>query len=1486
MINFSVHYPYQFDVVNSGELSEGDVTIAFTSGDYAFNVRAVRKGLELLSPGSYIGFVFKTGTTVGSSLPLTCTPSSSGLMPREFFKPFEFGFKYEDIASISSTYPNVIGQSEKDVIEYQKINILNNEASSPSNPRVFSWKGRLYLVGNGSAQSYNGTIPCVNLFRWNDLREGFEKIYVFYTESSSFTPQSCDYVVHNDELFIFFLSDVNYLTCYKATDSMATSWEKVSTKELPLLPEPWTYPNFRYRLRVASDSQAIMVVLMLAWSRVSGSKTYRESEFVQLVSLDDGISFDSAGDSSGFLVESSILGTVHYRQSKNILGLFTVSVSPESPEKITPLNINFDMYYDKNIGSFVIMKCGEGDDVNVEILQPREQKLPNKCYLVGIKNLSGNYFMWESCLKLPLDYNITIPDINSYQNPWSSVFEERIEDVNTIYYNQVTAVGIVIPPHARAMVLTDVCVVPGDGINDLIVTSKNYNYSLGGIFNEGYSDPYGTERLLVKDGETSSYYGVDEKANGVLCTEFCFLNQDAIAPGSYQGKIYSYGGKFHDDISFVCGPLSFETSSIFPKGFRTYGSLNGKTWNNPVGCRWNGKLIASASHSFANNYTFFSVLGPVSNLGEKYGYQHNYCPYIKMNLFGWSENEIGPASNLRFSTPAAWDASRGYQEFELGAATFEEDEETLQASAYCYLQSEMVKRSNLLPDDDVEIENRFSRYRTPLGRVQDRNFKIRLKFSINVDVSGVDIPTVCLAMAKINSRKYSIHLVKVGSGATDPRRIVFKYETSGGEESKAVNLADLNIASSDYGNLDSYIEVLFGNGPTESGTQTKFLWCRANGGNWTKGVVGAPTTTSSVSFPELEPDELTNGLWVGLLSVSSISSLSDGDKMQMRVRQVAVSSYGHQYRPAYSNSFRRPKTEAEGPSAEGHYFEPIRSYSPYISLPDGSELLLESRASNPPTDLFNVSSYQVKRSRARNSPDNVTNNISDSIYDFTAQYEVDPSFEIIFKSKDGLPVDCLTLINMVGFYSFDLSCGDYNEETGAWSNKVTESYTVPYTRHSVESSEGKTILLDADINYEYQRDQLVGHSVFVFELNSGAITSVTNHRLIISNFDRIIVLDRPIEIAENQSIVIVKRNGSFDVPASIGAAHKNYFSLSFSSTDDVSLRAIGEVILGKWIDLSDFHLTASREKVKEFETSTSSMGLLFSGSTQENSGVKDSISINFTKLQRGTGDADYCMTLFSDVYMLEKNFPILFDYDGKASTEYVSFADTISYVPDEYDRAITLKLMSQSPKSIPRSNSILSNEVKFLNIEAYVGGDTVGFQNSTGSFNLRAAPLNFDGTGIQYVWNDGNRNIIEGGEVVISYSQFGSYNVQLKAYKDGRQVALASQTLYYVDQTISYYEVEFEEIGSSHQLTITGKAEDGSTVLDSTTRVFVERSRFGFGGTLETTAVAEGTLLEGVLVVAIPETTSVISYDVSDLNGIFKSVSLLGIGPIGPIIIP
>lgn len=1479
MINFSVHYPYDFEVINAGDFEEGDFTVALESGDYVFNVRPLRRGLELIRAGSKVSFAFKTGENIGGQHYVSRRPLSDGLMPREFFKPFEFAFSYDKVVDSFTSYKKLLGQSEKDVIEYKKINIFN-EARSPPNPRVFSWKGNLYLIGTAVGSSFAGTAPCVNLYRWNNSREGFEKIHVFYADAIGYAHESCDYVIHNDELFITFFSDVNKITCYRAKDVLASSWEKVSTTEIPLNAEVWSSPVFRYRIRAASDSLAVNIVAMFGWRRDYEDKSYHEADFVQLVSLDNCLSFSYGGDSSNFLINSSYLGETYQRQNKNVLGLFTVVRSAASHENIAPFNVNFDMYYDKNIGAFVIMKAGEGDEVNIDNMSIAKQishRLPNKCYLVGAKNLNGNYFMWESCLKLPLDYNISVPDLSNYGQTRSPVFEERIEDVNSLYHDEGSFEGgIVIPAHARAIVLQDLCIVPGDALNDLIISGRNLKNAYGGILDtEGalggtpFTDPYADTKVIfeLEDDEIfideDGLYVVNERSSGVLATEFCFLPQDVVIPGVYEDKIYSYGGKFHNEYAFICGPMMFETSSIFPKGFRTYGTLNGSMWYNPMGCRWNGSLLASAAYRDASNYNFFSVLGPMSNVGEKYGYQHNYCPYVRMFYFGWKEYEIGDNAEITFSTPFPHrEPELGYQRFKISDIT---------ESAYCYLEDTVVRESDLvLPELSDQT---YNRYRTPLGRIPDDKFKIRLKFSLNVDTTQEDVPSVCVCMAKIDDKKYSIHLVKEGSGASATKRIAIKYQTGVSTSvAESVDIEDLAIENA--GDLDSYIEVMFGAGVDRQDNDSKFMWVRHGTGNWIQ-ASSSPPVKSLIEHPVLDPDEETNGLWVGILSASSISSLLDGDDMHMRVRQVAVSSYGYRYRPSYSDSFRRPNIDGEGASivSPQYIFEPIKSYSPYITLPDGSELLLQPVSANESGPLFKTSAYEVRPALTRNSPLNVTNNISDSIYDFTSLYESSPDFEIIFKSKDGLPVDCLTLINMVGFFAFDLASGGYDEINGTWTDKETETYVIPYTKHNVEDVEGKTILLEYDANYEYQRDQLVGHSLIVYDVETNY---PRHHRLITSNFDRMIIVESPVEIDEGEAVRILKRNGSFDVPTNIGASSKNYFSISFISTDDAALRAIGEIVFGKWIDLSDFHLTVSREKVKGFDSTSSSMGLLFPNSTELNSGVKDSLKVSFTDLSRGNGDAEYCLNLFSDIYFLEKNFPILMDYEGKPSTEYVSLSGEVVYGPTEYNRSLDLTLISQTPKSIPKSNSIRLNENYTVEIESFVGSNIIGFDTTTGSLNLRVVPVNFDEVGVLYVWNDGDGNTFTGSEVTVSYEQRGQYNVSVRAYIGDREIASKSQTVYYVSPLASSYTVGYLDSGSNHVIFITSKDADGNTVNDSTTTVYLE----GKNSSGQTTVSKQGVPLEGSLVLVVTEFASTVRYEVRDLNGATGFVTVTTLPPL------
>jgi hypothetical protein len=1283
MINFSINYPYHFEIVNSSLYDSGLKTISFQSGTYTFKLHALRYGTNFKDIGDKLGFMYKPNTPVAGLVSFINSPGQYGLMPREMFKPFEYVYRYDEVNPVIVAN-NFIGISEKDVRDYERY-LMSPGVQRPISPRMFTLGGTLFLVGqrdiSDEGSGLNKRIVSVysrpDLTRSFGIRASFNDVPVSFSSDSSnedFDGSPC-YFTHNGDSFIAYLyrqGVYHYARLMKYIPSF-DRWDEVSIVSLGLK------SNIVFddiRIRAASDNTVIMIILMCSW-RLEEDTGSKDGDIKVYVSYNSGVSFESSSNSLTGLRDVNNQVSPLYDQNKSMLGLFCVSFNSQSYENILPFSVKFDLYFDKNIGSFVILKSGTHDTAAF----PPTYELRNSSYLIGVRNISGNYFIWEKILQLPLDYNISIPDYMSHSSPYNGLYEDVVENKSKFYSwpypsgDDYYPYSVRFAPHARALSIDDICVVPGDSINDIILTVRNVREFRAGLVDGEHPMITSFENVNVPEDATLGV--VNEFGSDVIVTEFAFLNDDVIRSGYYDNKIYAYGGKFHPNVSFFCGPMSLELSSIVPKGFRTFGAYNADPWFAPVGCRWKGSLAVSASYGFTAVHRFIAVLGSVSNLGEKYGYQSQWCPYIHPRYYGWK-----PYGDVSHSAS------------DFAALLTSDDQPLMLGAAYLRMDDSVVEE--FIDFDEIYTTDRF---KTPIGKI-GKYFKIKLRFSINVkfDTEYNSNSITISAFKDLVGNLHTVYICRKVSGSDTVYKIVRKSVTSAGTYYNTFDIPDWQFFFSSNSPNDNDFEILYGVGIDENGLDSFFAWFRM-----IQSGSGAQLPTAYTRWNKLSDTSVVIGLPNGLFAQSKKAYVGIMEKFlvepstvpKMYVKGISVSSYGEGYRPAYSDSFYREEINTEGCSLNsiaeaGTFANFIRSYSRNIALTDGTSLILDQVSQNENIFTNKYSNFTIEGSRTKNSVKNVLNGISDSIYDFTDRGPAITASteEIVFKNVNRLNVDCLSLVNIIGIDSFILRSGSYNEETNTWTSYNEEEYKIPYARHEAVESDGKTILVDS--SNEYSTDQLAGHTLFVANSSTG---SASKARIITQNFENVLVLNSDLTVPENSFVKILKKSASFAVPENIGSGNKTHFSIVFKSPPlsgleilNRPMRAIGEVVFGRWCDLSDYHIEMDRERKIVKDSVSSSTGLLFSPRVDASGNTVDKISVNFTYLREDYGDYNYCKNIFSSIYKSEKNFPIIFDTQDQQVTEYVSFDSEISITPQEDGKSLGLSLSSQSQKIVPTRN--------------------------------------------------------------------------------------------------------------------------------------------------------------------------------------------------------
>lgn len=1274
MIEVSVNYPFDFTVVGYEDSYEGERVLKYQSGDYTFDVVLLRSGSDLGAHSPYVSFLSYPDNYVGGLQRVVSYPGADGLMPRNFFRPFKVAYKYNS----SSQTGDFLGQSEKDVREYYPFSVTGPGGSfywkrAQKNVRLFSFNGSLFMLSEAVSNTGADYQAVVNLCEWDEGNQTFQFVKRFdevpvdrSTDVSSVQDGSPDYLVLNDEVYIIYRSideGKNNIVVWKSEDLV--TWENVSVHPVT---DTSTTSYSSFRLRAATDGYVVMVATLAVDEQNIGTGFDVEIvDFRSYLSFDNGFTFRSKDSSYRNVVEGASGNFLFMNNSTDAATYFFPNFDYNGEESFNGVNVKFDLYFDKNIGSFVILKGGDVPGFYAD------DNFPNECYLMGIKTVEGDYFNWEPCLKFRMDYNLTAAG-PLYDDPYAPMFAPVEE-------------GGVVDSQKFALTVDDVCVVEGDGVHDILLSVQEYK----------------------SDGPGGS--GVNTQSSAVISGEFAFVEDELVGRGMHE-RIHGYGGKYHESIGFFCSHMSIETSSIVSKGYR-HNETN--AWKGPAGCRWREQLVATGYREDRKGYDFFAVLGPVSNMGERYGYQNNYTYLLEgLDSFGWESFTHASASYVfsrDIGNTVTVDAAGEYGYFMLPGNK----------------QDDNASRSPLLYAFDTPIHR--------AGKNSMHNFKIRFKFKVSggptVDGSEVEIGRIFIHDSPSHTF-VKLNIVRSGSG------YVFKV----------VDIdSNLIFQTAEVIDLSQDTEVVFGLAETPTHFRRVVLWW-GQGGIWNHCGEEALLNTTSTEHAS------NSRVLLGIVSYTH------ADLMSLTLKDVAVSSYGAGYRPIYSNSYRDNGSYVEGFSkgyspknSDPYIAEPVRIYTDKMTLLDGSSVRFEGGHSSG----YETTVYHWANSVTKNSSLNLMNGLVSSCYDFTSRYVADPTFEVVFRNEDRHDVDCVSLIGVSGVYGFTLKSGSYNEDTGTWTDTYVQDFTIPSLDLNVDSYSDQTILL---LDQEFEPGQLRGMSLFVYHADTD---TWEDHYNIVDNYGGIIKVDRAYGAFAGRTLRLMKGSVSYDVPEALGKPHRSHFAISFKSTSSASLRAVGEVVLGKWVDLSDYYLTMDRAKGSSYSLEESDQGLVLPEHVTNSFRSYDEIDLNFEHLNSAKGYDSKVIDLLHAVYKGNRSFPLILNYDEGQVTEHVTMTDGFEMSPDEYWNNVSVKLLSHN--WYLKQNSVASEDVKFISI-------SVDNTESTGDFNFTVSSVNFNDSGVTYYWDLGDGSSeVTGATVSHTYSEVGSYVVTCRAVENGETVA-------------------------------------------------------------------------------------------------------------------
>lgn len=636
MKSLLINAPIPISVVDDGATYEGQSILKTTNTKVQTSVSILRRGEILKDVGDKFGL--KTFFShVGGKHGVRSEPDMYGVMPRAFSRPHQFIYTYDPDNVTSHTW---IGQSDKGVKKYYGCSFTgqygNNNVRAQDNVRLFSFKGDLYALTD-TWKAYPKYSRRISIYKYSFDTEQFTLAYRFdkpvdeldnnnvtEEEKASLQYGSPDWVIYDDELFIFFRVvnrnlNSNKVVGYKTSDLV--DWTQVTEFEVE---DSFDDIYDRFRLRVATGNEMIMLVYYgtarhSSLDSIEGDYQEDDIEFKDMrsyVSFDGGYSFETKQKNIRGIIEGNNSSFKTVRGGTGMHSLFIPEFLAGSDERdYVDFNVNFDLYFDEVMGSFVVLKAGDppGKDINGGTDLPQY----NETYLMGIKTTAQSVFDWELCLQLKVDNSMSGIALFSDKGD-KKYFDAFAEDSasNTTH----------------TYMINDVCIVPDRGINTLIL----------GVY---------------ELDDTNSV-----PTNGAVVTEFKFIEKGQIPPGYYD-KLYAYGVKNHSDYSFIGTLINAEQNSLVSIGHKhTTGGIKDERWTGIASCKYRNQITAMAKQTGAGKtYNFLTVLGPWSNLGETIPYQHSYCRrHCAMSSWEWAESETGSGTV---------DYVSGWNKCEIGASS-------------------------------------------------------------------------------------------------------------------------------------------------------------------------------------------------------------------------------------------------------------------------------------------------------------------------------------------------------------------------------------------------------------------------------------------------------------------------------------------------------------------------------------------------------------------------------------------------------------------------------------------------------------------------------------------------------------------------------------------------------------------------------------------------------------------------------------------------
>lgn len=626
MKRLSINHPIETDIVNKEEFYDGEYELQPLDSSTPYDATVVVPGSELsrvvptymtfkgkndwlpiagdhrrrVKPRSFVqsGFRFDDLGDIEED-------DLSGVMPSSFSDPFDLKYSFG-----KRSEGGTLGQSNKGVVDYRRLKLSGDDdgsvMASIDNPRLHSHKGELLFLGE-MVDPRDSSKQHVRLYRHNEQTDLFDLVRKFndipiddvsVTTASDSTLQhgSPDMCTLGDELIVAYryverideegVDDKNYIATWKTSDPDMVEWvnssqevtgsfgvdydrpdsDSISNELHPI----GSYGDHGFRLRVAAGADTLCLVYY-------GTK-WDDSDKTQLrdmrtfVSYDRGLSLET--NQSHYAQFSRIGSDYSYAESDRYVGLFSYFTPTEYMTQAERdhgvFSVNFDLYFDEQMGSFVILKGGDPDTYSTRT------NLDSANYLMGLKTLDGDFLNWEPCVSWEIKPGRTSGGV---RNGMASMPNDQFK-------------------------VEDVSVIPGRTKNSLLMLLR---------CGRGGNEPPNRQDVLM------------------VHSEFTFVDSNLIKGGSSDVLPVGFGGKFHERYLFCSSPVNRSISGMQTKGVQENTGFSDLVLHDLTACGYRGQNLFTAKREEylrKSSLKGYAVSAPVANLTEVKPYQFNTSRFI------------------------------------------------------------------------------------------------------------------------------------------------------------------------------------------------------------------------------------------------------------------------------------------------------------------------------------------------------------------------------------------------------------------------------------------------------------------------------------------------------------------------------------------------------------------------------------------------------------------------------------------------------------------------------------------------------------------------------------------------------------------------------------------------------------------------------------------------------------------------------------------